>query len=158
MADMTLGPVAGIVIVLYVIAELLKKTVLKSRPDLNAALPYVCAILGGVAAVAICLIDPTMIGIDNPLIAVVYGIGAGLTAPGANQLYKQYFKLMSVSHTTATEIKEEVANMTDEERKEYIKDQVTEVLEKVVDSIPQEKSTEVETNVKDPTTTENTSK
>lgn len=135
-------PAVGITIILYIISELLKKTVLKNRSDLYAILPYVCAILGGGVAVVLFYVDQSILSIDNPFVAAITGVFSGLVATGANQLFKQGYKLAAVGHSMKEDIDAEVAGMTDEEKKEYMKDQITEVLEKVVDGIPQENSTE----------------
>lgn len=141
-----LAPIAGIVIVLYVIVELLKRTVFKNHSNLNAVIPFFCAIVGGVVCVILYYVAPETIGVADPLSAAVAGIASGLVATGANQVYKQATKMVAVGNSIKAEVDTEVAGMTDEQKKEYMKDQINDVLEKVVESIPQENSTEVETN------------
>ena len=129
------APVAGIAIMLYVLAEILKATVLKNRSDLKAIIPYFCAIIGAVVAVAIYVIDPTLIETDNVLGAVVAGAASGLIATGANQFYKQFVNLLAIASSTKTEVETAVSNMSADEKKEYIADQISDVASQVLDKI-----------------------
>lgn len=133
MADFT--PIISIAIILYCLAEILKRTVLKSREDLRAVIPYVCAIIGAVGAAAMFAIDPELVdGASNIRDAIVSGAFSGLLATGANQVYKQFFNLFAIGKSITDEVNEEVANMTTEEKKDYITsvaaEMVTDILNK----------------------------
>lgn len=132
---MEIAPVAGIAIVLYVLSEILKRTVFKNNTDMTALIPYICAILGAVGAVIIYVVDPTMIDVGNALDAVVAGAASGLIATGANQIYKQFYNLLAIAQSTKTEVDTAVANMSTEEKKEFIANQVSDVLESVLDKV-----------------------
>lgn len=126
-------PNIGIAIVLFILSEAAKKTVLKNNADLKALLPYICALLGAVAAVICFVIDPSMLeGVNNVLDAVVAGAISGLSATGAHQLYKQSVKLATVSRSISAEVTEEVKDMTSEEKKDYITDIATDMLSSVL--------------------------
>ena len=154
---MEYAPIAGIAIVLFVLAEIVKRTVLKNNDDMKAVLPYVCALLGAVAGVVCYVIDPTLIpGADNVLSAVVAGACSGLLATGAHQIYKQFTKLMLIGRSTTKEIEEEVADMTTEEKKEYLTGVATDMITDVLNGV-NGVSDEADTgsnNVKDPSTSE----
>ena len=129
-------PVVSIAVVLFVFAELLKRTAMKNNADAKAVLPYICAILGAVIASVCFFIDPTMIpGATNILEALLAGAISGLVATGSHQIYKQAVKLITVAHSTSEDIKEEVTEMTEDEKKEYLTDvaadMITETLNKV---------------------------
>lgn len=128
------APAAGIVVFMYLLAEILKHTVLKNS-DLVAILPFLCGLCGAIIAVILYYVDPSILGVNDMLSSVVTGACSGLVATGANQVYKQFYKLTSVGHSVATEVQQEVSNMTTEEKKEYLKDQATNVLENVADKI-----------------------
>ena len=132
---MEVAPVAGIAIILYVLSEIFKKTIFKNNPDMTALIPYICAILGACASVVIFVVDPTIIDVANTLDAVVAGAASGLLATGANQIYKQFYNLLAVAKSTKTDVDTAVANMTTEEKKEYIAGQVSDVLETVLDKV-----------------------
>lgn len=126
-------PNAGIAIVLFILSEGLKRTVLKNNANLKAILPYVCALLGAVAAVICFVIDPSLLeGVNNVLDAVVVGAGTGLCATGAHQLGKQGLKLYTVAKSIFSETQEEVKDMTTDEKKEYITDIATDMLSSVL--------------------------
>lgn len=133
MADFT--PVVGIAVVLFAVAEILKRTVFKNNDDMKAVIPYFCAVVGAGAAAILYTVDPSLIpGSSNILDAVVSGAISGLLATGAHQIYKQFYKLMAIGKSTKEDIDKEVANMTTEEKKEYLTnvaaDAVTDFLNK----------------------------
>ena len=149
-------PVAGIAVVLFVLAEILKRTVLKNNADMKAVLPYFCALVGAVAGVVLYIVDPTLIaGADNVLNAVVIGAISGLVATGAHQIYKQFVKLMTVARSTSKEIEEEVADMTSDEKKEYLTDVATDMITDVLNNVNKvSEETDTGSFVKDPSTSE----
>ena len=129
-------PVVSIAVVLFVFAELLKRTVMKDNDNAKAVLPYICAILGAVISSVCFIVDPTMIsGASNILEALLAGAISGLVATGSHQIYKQAVKLITVANSTSEDVKKEVAEMTEEEKKEYLTDvaasMITETLNKV---------------------------
>lgn len=129
-------PVVSIAVVLFVFAELLKRTVMKDNDNAKAVLPYICAILGAVISSVCFIVDPTMIsGASNILEALLAGAISGLVATGSHQIYKQAVNLITVANSTSEDVKKEVAEMTEEEKKEYLTDvaasMITETLNKV---------------------------
>ena len=82
------------------------------------------------------VIDPTMIpGATNILEALLEGAISDLVATGSHQLYKQAVKMITVANSTSEDIKEDVKEMTEDEKKEYLTDvaaeTITETLNKV---------------------------
>lgn len=129
-------PVLGIAIVLFALAEILKRTALKNNDELKSVIPYFCAIVGAAAAAGLYAVDPSLInGANNILDAVISGAISGLLATGAHQLYKQFYKLIAIGRSTKQDIDNAVSNMTTDEKKEYLTgvatDMVTDVLNKV---------------------------
>lgn len=129
-------PVVSIAVVLFVFAELLKRTVMKDNDNAKTVLPYICAILGAVISSVCFIVDPTMIsGASNILEALLAGAISGLVATGSHQIYKQAVNLITVANSTSEDVKKEVAEMTEEEKKEYLTDvaasMITETLNKV---------------------------
>ena len=109
---------------------------MKNNNNAKAVLPYICAILGAVIASVCFIVDPTMIsGASNILEALLAGAISGLVATGSHQIYKQAVKLITVANSTSEDVKKEVAEMTEEEKKEYLTDvaasMITETLNKV---------------------------
>ena len=151
-------PVVGIAVVLFVLAELLKRTVLKNNADMKAVLPFVCALIGAIAGVICFIIDPTMIpGAANALDAILAGAISGLVATGSHQIYKQFVNLVTIGKSTSEDIKEEVENMTTEEKKEYLTDVATEMITDVLNKTNGVEETDTGNAVKDPTTSESLS-
>lgn len=149
---MEIAPCAGIAIILYIMSEILKRTVFKNDTNMRALIPYICAIFGAIGAVIIYVVDPTVIDVNNILDAVVVGAASGLVATGANQIYKQFYNLLAVAQSTKVDVDTAVANMTPEEKKEYIADQVSDVLECVLDKV-QDKTQTTDTGTDDTKTT-----
>lgn len=149
------APAAGIVVFMYLLAEILKHTVLKNS-DLVAILPFLCGLCGAIIAVILYYVDPSILGVNDMASSVITGACSGLVATGANQVYKQFYKLTSVGHSVATEVQQEVSNMTTEEKKEYLKDQASNVLENVADKIMDAVNPDEETS-EDTITTETVS-
>ena len=81
-----------IVAACYAIAELLKKTLLKTDSK-RKLLPVICSILGIVIAVACFYLFPELLPNCNSVItAIITGCCSGLAATGCNQVYKQIQK------------------------------------------------------------------
>lgn len=102
---MQLGPVLGIAIVLFAVSEILKRTVFKDNADMKAVIPYVCAILGALIGVGLFMYDPSIMGTNNLLEAVVIGAVSGLVATGAFQIYRQFLNLMATAKAVEDEVK-----------------------------------------------------
>lgn len=81
-------PIPAISLILYCIAEILKVTVLKNDTQ-RTMIPVVCALLGAVICVICFVVQPGLIPGDDVLTAAAEGIVSGLTATGANQVYRQ---------------------------------------------------------------------
>jgi len=81
-------PIPAVALVLYCVAELLKVTVLKTDSQ-RTVIPVVCALLGAVICGVLYLVQPGLIPGDDILTAIAEGIVSGLTATGANQVYRQ---------------------------------------------------------------------
>ena len=129
-------PVLGITVILYAVSEILKRTALKNNADLKAIIPYFCAIVGAVAAAVMFAIDPSLLpDASNVLDAVVMGAASGLIATGANQVYKQFYNLIAIGKSTAEDIDKEVANMTTEEKKDYLTDVAADAVMDVLNKV-----------------------
>lgn len=81
----------AIVIVIYILCEIAKKTFLKSDEG-RKLIPLICAGLGIVAAVALFFVYPEGLGASNVLEAITTGALSGMAATGCNQLYKKFSK------------------------------------------------------------------
>ena len=81
--DFGLTSVAGIVVICYLAAQVVKATKLD-----NKWLPVICGILGGVIGIfgMYCIPDYPA---DDLITAIAVGIVSGLAATGVNQVYKQ---------------------------------------------------------------------
>ena len=81
--DFGLTSVAGIVVICYLAAQVVKATKLD-----NKWLPVICGILGGVIGIfgMYCIQDYPA---DDLITAIAVGIVSGLAATGVNQVYKQ---------------------------------------------------------------------
>lgn len=81
--DFGLTSVAGIVVICYLAAQVVKATKLD-----NKWLPVICGILGGVIGIfgMYCIPDYPA---DDLITVIAVGIVSGLAATGVNQVYKQ---------------------------------------------------------------------
>ena len=59
---------------------------------LDSIIPVICGVVGAILGVVIFLTIPNFIPADNWAVAVAIGIVSGLSATGANQIYKQLTK------------------------------------------------------------------
>lgn len=57
---------------------------------LNKFIPFLCGLFGGILSVIAFKTIPNFIPADNWLMALYVGIGSGLMATGAHQVYKQF--------------------------------------------------------------------
>ena len=57
---------------------------------LNKFIPFFCGVFGGILSVIAFKTIPNFIPADNWLMALYVGIGSGLMATGAHQIYKQF--------------------------------------------------------------------
>lgn len=128
-------PIVIIAFFIYIIAEILKATILKNRTDLKAILPYACAIIGAIAGGVLFYIDPTIVDQSSIQDSVLSGAISGLLATGANQIYKQFYNIIAIGKITKEEIDTTVSSMTDEERKQYISDVASDILSKIMDNL-----------------------
>jgi len=76
--------VAAITMICYLVATGLKATALD-----NKWLPVVCGVLGGALGIAAFQFGWAAIPAQDPLTAAAIGIVSGLSATGADQVYKQ---------------------------------------------------------------------
>lgn len=115
--DSSLGICTIIVVIVYAIAEIAKKNVIKADHQ-RAYLPYAGAIIGGLLGIAFFAYDPSLIGCTNAIEAIFTGIGSGLVATGANQLYKQTNKILKGDFVGLTSGLDEVLESAEELKKE----------------------------------------
>lgn len=57
---------------------------------LNKFIPFLCGLFGGILSIVAFKTIPNFIPADNWLMALYVGIGSGLMATGAHQIYKQF--------------------------------------------------------------------
>lgn len=86
MENLGTAGVASITIICYVLAEAIKNTTLD-----NKWLPIICGVFGGILGGVALYIVPSFPATDI-FSAIVVGIASGLSATGANQIYKQLTK------------------------------------------------------------------
>ena len=81
--DFGITSVAGIVVICYLMAQMIKAT----RLD-NKWLPVICGVIGGVIGIFGMDYIPNYPA-DDLITAAAVGIVSGLAATGVNQMYKQ---------------------------------------------------------------------
>ena len=79
----------AIVVMCYLVGMICKA--FKSEV-LDSIIPVICGVVGAILGVVIFLTIPNFIPADNWAVAVAIGIVSGLSATGANQIYKQLTK------------------------------------------------------------------
>ena len=114
---MSLGICTIIVVAVYAIAEIAKKTV-ATDDKRRAYLPYAGALIGALIGIALFAYDSTMIEATNALEAILIGAGSGLIATGANQLYKQTNKILRGDFVGLSEGLDEILESAEEIKKE----------------------------------------
>lgn len=92
----------AIVIVVYIIIEIAKRTVLKTDKK-RQLLPLICTIIGGVFGLLLFVLYPVGSNADNIVGAFTSGAFSGLAATGCNQLYKQLKKFGANWYSDYTE-------------------------------------------------------
>jgi len=80
--------IPSIVVVCYLIGMCVKNFL----PKLEKYIPCICGICGAILGVVVFYTIPGFIGADNWITALAIGIVSGLSATGANQVYKQLNK------------------------------------------------------------------
>lgn len=95
--------IPGLVILIYVVVEILKKTVLKTDKS-RRHIPLVCCIVGIITGVTIFCIWPNVMACSNVLEAIAMGGLSGFAATGCNQLYKKYSRYNGTSAEVDTTI------------------------------------------------------
>ena len=150
------APVLGIVVILYAVSEILKRTVFKNNADMKAVIPFFCAIVGGIAGAVMFAVDSSLItNATNIIDAVFIGALSGLLATGANQVYKQFLNLLAIGKSTAEEVQKNVENMTEEEKKEYLTDVATDMAKDIIEKLDNDdKKSEEANSVKNPSTSD----
>ena len=133
---MDLGYNVIFIVVLYAIVELAKTTV-ATTDKRRALLPYVAALVGGVAAYIVFIINPDVLNTHDALSSILVGVGSGLLATGANQLYKQGKKILNGDFKGISEELDEILESAEEIDKESSADAAEEKIEtKVSDYDP----------------------
>lgn len=79
-------PIAGVV---YLIGAGLKAI---GNEKLDKFIPFLCGLSGGIISIVAYKTIPGFLPVGNWLNALYLGIGSGLMATGANQIYKQFTK------------------------------------------------------------------
>jgi len=77
---------------------------------LDKFIPFLCGLFGGILAIVAFNTIPNYIPADNWLGALFIGIGSGLMATGAHQIYKQFTKEEFFETESADELPVEVEN------------------------------------------------
>lgn len=132
---MDLGYNVIFIAVLYAIVELAKTTV-ATTDKRRALLPYVAALVGGVAAYIVFIINPDVLNTHDALSSILVGVGSGLLATGANQLYKQGKKILNGDFKGISEELDEILESAEEIDKETSTDVEEKVETKVSDYDP----------------------
>ena len=86
---MDLGYNVIFIVVLYAIVELAKTTV-ATTDKRRALLPYVAALVGGVAAYIVFIINPDVLNTHDALSSILVGVGSGLLATGDGHAVKRF--------------------------------------------------------------------
>lgn len=84
--------VPAIVTIVYVLVEIYKKWIAKGREKWVNVIPVISAVLGGGLGVLLFFVAPEIIVATNWGMAILVGVASGLSATGANQIFKQLQK------------------------------------------------------------------
>jgi len=76
----------AIVVICYLVGIGLKAI---NNENLDRFIPVICGLFGAILGIVMFLTIPNFIPADNWAIAIAIGIVSGLSATGANQIYKQ---------------------------------------------------------------------
>lgn len=82
--------VPAIVIICWFIGFSIKQ--IFKNDNLDRFIPVICGVIGAILGIVVYLTIPGFIAADNWLVALVTGLFSGLSATGADQIYKQLFK------------------------------------------------------------------
>ena len=104
--EFNIGLAVGIVVVVYIIIELLKRFVTKTDKQQDM-LPFAGIIIGAILAIAVYFLDNAgTLGIevgDNLFTAIVTGAAIGLVATGGNQIYKKIRRLLNDDYDSGSD-------------------------------------------------------
>lgn len=92
-----ISTVAGIVVICYLLAQVVKTTPLNTK-----FIPIFCGVAGAILGIVGMYVMPDFPA-SNIIDAIAVGIVSGLGATGVNQIYKQLSGSSSSSSTTVTE-------------------------------------------------------
>ena len=84
-----------IIIIVYILAELTKKIMVKmKKEEYRDLIPHVCLIIGGLIAIVLLHFYPRALSeaIDDPIQAFICGALSGMAATGSNQLFARTVK------------------------------------------------------------------
>lgn len=84
-----------IIIIVYMLAELSKKIMIKTNKEkYRDLIPHICLIIGAIMAIALLYLYPKALadGIDDPIQAFICGALSGMAATGSNQLFARTVK------------------------------------------------------------------
>lgn len=93
---MSIGIATGIVVVVYIVVEVLKKSVLVTDKQKDM-IPLIGIVVGIAASMTVFMSGPAL-GIDiyvgdNMVVAAITGLASGLVATGCNQIVKKAKKI-----------------------------------------------------------------
>ena len=93
-----------VVVGAYIIAEILKKLVLKTD-EKRSILPIICGVIGAICGIVLYYIYPNALdtATNSAIGAIADGAFSGVLATGCNQIYKQVKKFFNVTSTTNSE-------------------------------------------------------
>lgn len=104
--EFNIGLAVGIVVIVYIIIELLKRFVTKTDKQQDM-LPFAGIIIGAILAIAVYFLDNAgTLGIevgDNLFTAIVTGAASGLVATGGNQIYKKIRRLLNDDYDSSSD-------------------------------------------------------
>lgn len=84
-----------IIIIIYLLAELTKKIMVKTKKEeYRDLIPHICLIIGGLIAIILLYTYPKALSeaIDDPIQAFICGALSGVGATGSNQLFARTVK------------------------------------------------------------------
>ena len=87
-----------IVIVVYLLAELTKKIMVKAKKEkYRDLIPHICLVIGALIAILLLYIYPSALSKDitDPIQAFICGALSGVAATGSNQLFARTVKFKS---------------------------------------------------------------
>lgn len=104
--EFNIGLAVGIVVIVYIVIEILKRFVAKTDKQQDM-LPFAGVILGALIAIAVYFLDTSgVLGIDvgdDLLTAVITGAASGLVATGGNQVYKKIRRLLDDDYDSSSD-------------------------------------------------------